>query len=64
MRELGATRVRCGHLEVAFAAPPEAPEPPEKPGRMERISASTTELEELQELRAMKQRADELGMEL
>jgi len=61
MRELGATRVRCGHLEVAFAAPPEAPQPA---GRMERISASTSELEELHELRAMRQRADELGMEL
>lgn len=64
MRALGATRIRCGHMEVAFAGPPAAPEAPQQPGRMERINASNSELEELYELRQKLQRAEELGVEL
>jgi hypothetical protein len=63
LRALGATRVRSGDLEAAFAAP--QPEPTSEPERKrDRVSLSTTEMDELEELRALKRRADEMGLEV
>lgn len=64
LRALGATRVRSGSLEVAFAGAPEPVVAPSKPGSMERAAASTTELGELAELREMRRRAEELGVDI
>lgn len=63
MRGLGATRVRAGHLEAAFAAPQEAPQEP-RGGQDERVHTLPEERAELERLREMQRRAEELGVEL
>jgi len=64
LRALGATRVRSGDLEAAFAAAqPVSDTGPGQPER-KRVSLSTAELDELEALRSMRSRAEELGVEI